>query len=98
MNQRSISPQCGRQPLICWVSSFFKGTFARFSGLGLLHVRFLGLTPQSLCCRPLAGLGGGAVDSGEALTRNGPATFDHFAGYDEFFNAFLRRKGIHRVK
>src|ERR1041385_7674039 len=28
-------------------------------------------------------LGGGAVDSGEAFTRNCPATFDHFTGYDE---------------
>ena len=40
----------------------------------------------------------GAVDSGEAFTRNGSATFDHFAGYDEFFDSFLRRKGVHRVK
>jgi hypothetical protein len=26
------------------------------------------------------------------------ATFDHFAGYHEFFDAFLRRKGIHCVE
>src|SRR4026209_754257 len=43
-------------------------------------------------------LGGGAVDSSEAFTWNSAATFDHFAGYDEFFDAFLRRKGVHRIK
>src|SRR3954447_22690427 len=46
----------------------------------------------------LAGLGGGAVDSGETFTRNGAATLDHFTGYDEFFDSFLRRQGVHRVK
>ena len=43
-------------------------------------------------------LGGGAVDSSKAFTGDSPAAFDHFAGYDELFNPFLGRQGVHRVK
>ena len=43
-------------------------------------------------------LRGGAVDSGKTLTGNRAPAFNHFAGYDEFFDPFLRRKGIHCVK
>ena len=40
-------------------------------------------------------LGGGAVDAGETFTRDRPAPFNHFAGYDELLDAFLRGQGIH---
>src|SRR6266496_154652 len=43
-------------------------------------------------------LGCRAIDSGKAFTWNGPAAFNHFAGYDKFLDSFLRRQGVHRVQ
>src|ERR1044072_4344676 len=39
-----------------------------------------------------------AVDARKSLTRHCAAPLDHFAGYDKFFDAFLRGQGIHRVE
>src|SRR5918999_207993 len=43
-------------------------------------------------------LGGRTVDSGETLAGNSPSPFYHLAGNDKFFDAFLRRKGVHGIK
>src|SRR6185369_17352985 len=43
-------------------------------------------------------LGCRTVNSGKALAGDRPASFDHLARNNEFFDAFLRRKGIHGVK
>ena len=39
-------------------------------------------------------LGGGAVDSGKTFAGDSPAAFNHFTGYNEFFDPFLGRKGL----
>src|ERR1051325_10327993 len=39
-----------------------------------------------------------AVDARKSFTRHSAAPFDHFAGNDKFFDAFLRGQGIHRVE
>src|SRR5690242_2560302 len=40
----------------------------------------------------------GAVDARKSFTRDRTSPFDHLAGYDKFFDAFLRGQGIHRVE
>src|SRR5204863_10191888 len=52
-----------------------------------------------LCCRKdNEELSGCAVDPGKTFTGDGTSTLNHLAGNDEFFDAFLRGQGIHRVE